>query len=116
MKAVTCPCILTGAATRSDGSLSLRFATPELEASEKTAFFELLNLNLKMLLQPADGVPAELKEVKGEFDRKTPSQRLRAVLFILYKQSEGGGDFEDFYLRRMNEIVESVKKQLEPQP
>lgn len=94
----------------------MRFASPELEPSEKTAFFELLNKNVKVLIQPSDEQPAELKEVKGEFDRKTPSQRLRAVLFILYKQSEGGGDFEDFYLRRMNEIVESVKKQLEPQP
>lgn len=115
-KAITCPVILTGAATRSDGSVSLRFSTPELQPEEKTAFFELLNINLKLLLQPADGVPVELKEVKGEFDRKTPGQRLRACLFILYKQSEGGGEFEDFYLRRMSEIIEAVKKQLEPKP
>lgn len=108
--------ILTGAATRSDGSLSLRLSTPELSPEEKTAFFELLNLNLKALFQPSDSSPAELKEVKGEFDRKTPGQRLRACLFILYKQSEGGGEFEDFYLRRMSEIIEAVKKQLEPKP
>lgn len=116
MKAVTCPCILSGASTRSDGSLSLKFSTPELEATEKTAFFELLNLNLKMLLQPADGVPVELKEVKGQFDRKTPSARLRAVLYILWKQADGTGDFEDFYRRQIDVFIDAVKKKLEPKP
>lgn len=114
MKAVTCPVILSSAATRSDGSLSLKFSTPELEASEKTAFFELLNLNLKLLLQPADGVPVELKEVKGQFDKKTPSARLRAVLFVFWKQADGTGDFEDFYRKRIDDVIELFKKKLEP--
>ena len=57
MKCITCPVILTGAATRSDGSLSLRFSTPELKPDEKTTFFEVLNQNMKMLLQPADNEP-----------------------------------------------------------
>ncbi len=105
---------MSSASTRSDGSLSLKFSTPELEASEKTAFFELLNLNLKMLLQPADGVPVELKEVKGQFDRKTPSQRLRAVLFVFWKQADGTGDFEDFYRKRIDDMIELFKKKLEP--
>lgn len=114
VKAVTCPVILSSASTRSDGSLALKFITPELEASEKTAFFELLNLNLKMLLQPADGVPVELKEVKGQFDKKTPSARLRAVLFVFWKQADGTGDFEDFYRKRIDDVIEMFKKKLEP--
>jgi hypothetical protein len=114
MKAVTCPCILTGASTRSDGSLSLKFATPELAPDEKTAFFELLNLNLKILLQPADSQPAELKEVKGQFDKKTHSQRLRAVLYVFWKQCSEQGEFEEFYRRRMDELIEMFKKKLEP--
>lgn len=114
MKAVTCPVILSSASTRSDGSLALRFSTPELEAQEKTAFFELLNQNLKMLLQPADGVPAEFKEVKGQFDRKTPSARLRGVLFVFWKQADGTGDFEDFYRRRIDDVIEMFKKKLDP--
>ena len=69
----TCPVILMGSSTRNDGSLTLRFSTPELEAGEKTAFMELLNLNLKMLLQPADGEPVELKEVKNQIDKKSAS-------------------------------------------
>lgn len=114
VKAITCPVILTGAATRSDGSLSLRFSTPELTPDEKVALMEIQNTNLKMLLQPADGVPLELKEVKGQFDKKTPGERLRACLYIFWKQSDGTGEFEEFYRRRMEDIINSVKKKLAP--
>lgn len=108
--------ILTSCSTRSDGSLALRFASPELEPAEKTAFFELLNTNVKVLIQPSDAEPVELKEVKGQFDRKTASQRLRSVLFILWKQADGTGDFEEFYRRRMEDIINTVKNKLEQKP
>jgi len=112
MKAITCPVILSGASTRRDGSLGLRFDTPELSPDEKVALMELQNRNLKMLLQPAEDAPVELKEVKGEFDRKTPGQRLRAVLFCLWRQC-GEGEFEDFYRRRMEQIIETIKGKLD---
>ena len=112
MKALTCPVILTSASTRADGSLGLRFATPELRPDEKTAFFEIQNLNLKMLLQPADGEPGELKEVKGQFDSKTPGQRLRGVIFVWFKESNAPGEFEDFYRRQMEVLINYVKDQL----
>jgi hypothetical protein len=113
-RAVTCDVILTGASTRSDGSLSIRLSTPELPAESKTVFFELLNQNLKMLLQPTDGSPAELHDVKGEFDRKTPSQRLRAVIFIWWRQLNEPGEFEDFYRKKTEVLINYVKDQLKP--
>jgi len=118
LKAITCPAILTSASTRADGSLGLRFATPELDASSKTAFFELLNKNLKLLIQPESEEPTNLHEVKGQFDRKTPGQRLRSVLFVRFSQTkETTETFDDYYLRRMNQIIEAEKKFLdEPQP
>ncbi len=113
-KAITCDVILTSASTRTDGSLGLRLATPELDASEKTTFFELLNQNLKMLLQPKDGEPAELKDVKREFECKTPAQRLRAVIFVAWKQAKEPGEFEDFYRQKMEFFIEDVKQNLQP--
>jgi len=99
-KAITCDVILTSARTRVDGSLGLSFATPELEPESKTAFFELLNQNLKMLLQPVQGEPVELHDVKGEFDTKTQSQRIRAAIWIWWDQLKQPGDFEDFYRKK----------------
>lgn len=113
-KAITCDVALTSASTRADGSLGLRFSTPELNASEKTVFFELLNQNLKMLLQPKDGEPAELKDVKREFECKTPSQRLRAVLFVAWKQAKEPGEFEDFYRSKMDFYINDIKENLQP--
>lgn len=109
MKAVTCPVILTSASTRVDGSLGLRFSTPELKPEEKTVFFELLNINLEMTLHPSGQTAAELKEIKSR-DTKTPSQRLRSVLYVLWKETDGTGDFEDFYRRRMNSIIDRIKE------
>lgn len=115
-KAITCPVILGRCSTRADGSLSLTFSTPELTPDEKVALMELQNQNLKMLLQPSDSEPAEFKEVRGHFDTKTPSQRLRSVLFVFWKQADGTGDFEDFYRTRMSDIIDMIKKKLEPMP
>ncbi len=114
MKAITCDVILTSASTRADGSLGLRLATPELKPDEKTVFFELLNQSLKMLLQPKDGEPAELKDVKKEFECKTPSQRLRAVLFVAWKQAKEPGEYEDFYREKMEFFINNVKQNLQP--
>jgi hypothetical protein len=73
------------------------------------------NTNLKMLLQPLDQEPAQLKEVKGQFDTKTPSQRLRAVMYVWFRQSKAQGEFEDFYKREMERIIETYKGHLEPE-
>lgn len=110
MKAITCDVILSGIRTRNDGSISITLATPELEAEDITAFASLRNKNLAMLLQPLGNEPKELKEIKGEFDSKTPSQRLRSVLYVLWKETDGTGDFEEFYRKRMNSIIDRIKE------
>lgn len=113
-KAITCEVQLTGASTRADGSLSLRLATPELSSLEKAAFMELQGINIKMLLQPMTGEPEELTDVKKEFETKTPSMRLRAVLYVAWEQSGKPGEFEDFYRHKMEFFINDVKKSLNP--
>lgn len=115
MKALTCPVILTSASTRADGSLGLRFATPELKPEDKTVMFELLNLNMTMRLDHPDAVVVDLHEVKSEFEQKTPGQRLRAVLFVWWKQSQEPGEFETFYKHQMEKIIDHIKTKLQPE-
>lgn len=111
-KAILTPAILTSASSRVDGSLSLRFSTPELDAASKTAFFEVLQQNLKLLIQPEEATPEALHEVKNEFDQKTPGQRLRAVLFLCWKQAGEVMDFEVFYRREMEKLIDGQKAKL----
>jgi hypothetical protein len=113
--AITTELILTSASTRADGSLGLRFASPELTAADKTAFFELLNQNLKVLIQPMTGQPEALHEVKNEFQTKTASQRLRAVLYVWWEQSGKPGEFEDWYRQKMEQVIEWIKAKLQPE-
>lgn len=114
MKAIISEVQLTGASTRSDGSLSLRFATPELDPSAKTAFMELQNMTLKMILQPVSGEPSEIKDIKTEFNTKTPSMRLRAVLYVAWEQAGRPGEWETFYSKKMEFYINDVKSHLAP--
>lgn len=56
-------------------------------------------------------IPTEHLEFKGE---KSPSQRLRAVLYRIWEQAakESKLDFEVFYRSRMERIIEQLKERL----
>lgn len=115
-KAISLDLILSSASTHKDGSLGLRFDTPELQPSEKTAIFELQNRLLKALLQPSDEPAESLVEVKAPLGFKSPSQRLRSVLYIAFSQQKPPDTtFNEWYNRRMEEIIERQKQQLEPE-
>lgn len=112
MKAILTPCILTSIRSRADGSIGLSFVTPELNSAERVAFFDLLNMNTKMLLAPIED-DAPPVEVKSKMEHKTPSQQLRAVLFVFWRQEGSVGDFEAFYRAKISQFVESVKSKLD---
>jgi hypothetical protein len=115
MKAITARVILTGVSTRADRSLALRFVTTELSAEEKLAFLEAADQELVILLQPK-GMADGIKEVKGEFDRKTSSQRLRSVLFVKWNQEKQPMSFDDYYKAQMEWFINSIKETLAPAP
>lgn len=41
---------------------------------------------------------------------KTPSQRLRAALYVLYEHKNVNQDFEEWYTNKMEQIITAVKK------
>lgn len=52
-----------------------------------------------------------LPEPKSD-ESKSPSQRLRAVLFILWEQKGKEGDFETFYRAKMESVINMIKEKL----
>lgn len=120
MQPIVLNVILGRVATKSDGSLSLNFSTSEMDAMETTVLIKLCRINLKMLLTPV-GEPIETPvEVKSELNPKTSGQRLRAVLFVLFRQWSESGKikgvmFEQFYSEQMERFIEDIKGQLEPE-
>lgn len=120
LKALVTPAIFTGFSSRVDGSLGFRGVTPELNHQEKVALMEFHQQNVKLLIQPLESTPEAMVEVRSELNVKTPSQRLRAVLFILFKQWTESGKvkgvmFEQFYSEQMERFIQDVKGQLEPE-
>ena len=115
MKAITGNVILTGISSRVDGSLGLRLQTLELTDEAKLAFLQIQNKNCKILIQPDDQSDG-MVEIKGEFDKKTPSQRVRGTMFVLWKHLTDTDQceisFESFYLKRMEKFIDSIKQEL----
>lgn len=55
----------------------------------------------------------DIPDVSLEDGEKSPSQRLRAVLYIYWQQrTDKTQDFELFYRRWMERTIESIKQQL----
>lgn len=116
-QAITLDALFTGFRTRADRSLGFTGCTPELQDSEAVALMGIRQRNVKLLIQPTDGAPEGLVEVKSEFDQKRPSERLRAVLFVRHKQltlqHKIAIPFEAYYLDSLNRMIQDVKDQLE---
>lgn len=105
---------LTGFSSSADGGLRFRGVTPELSKTEAVALMELHNLNVRLLIEPIDYEPEAKVVVDKDLHNKTPSQRLRAVLFVMWKQSGRDLDFSSWYIHEIDKIIEGIKNKLEP--
>lgn len=105
--------ILTSFSSRADKSIGFRGVTPELSPAEATALMELHGQNVRILIEPWDVPPDAMIKIKSEVEHKTPSQRLRAVLFVWWQQQNKPGEFEEFYRINMNRLIEHVKSKLD---
>ena len=113
MRAIRTEAQLTSFRSRADGGVGFSGVTPEMSSNEKCALFDLQNVLVEMLVYPKDVKDAEVVEVRKEMDSKTPGQRLRAVLFVYWKQEGEKESFEAFYSAHMEKIIEHVKRKLE---
>lgn len=117
MNKILVPASLDGYSPRKDGSFSLRFATQEMQPNEVANIANLYNQFGYLLFQ--EQITQEDKALMDSLDTelsdgKTPSQRLRSVLFVAYQQDSGGyAHFKDFYKVKMESIIEKIKKTLE---
>lgn len=99
--------------SRPDGSVKLSYVTPELRPSEAGALLQLHGKNVCLSIVPEDVEPEELVKVDTERESKTPSQRLRGVLFVLWEQEGRQGTFDLFYETKINGIIEKIKAKLQ---
>jgi hypothetical protein len=116
---ILAPVILDGYAPRKDGSFSLRFVTqeqtPEQVANIHAALGSYGFIAFKKE-QPLS--PSEMQMIADvdlpDNERKTQSQRMRGIIYLLFKADPAGfSSFEDFYRYRTEKIIDALKKQLD---
>ena len=118
---------IDGIKTMADNTVRVNVGTPELSP-------DVVGQMYSMLKQPGyvviSTMPISQKQIDAvesatidrEFQEKTPSQRLRNVLYVLWEQqqpketnSEGITtyiDFDLYYKRKMNELITFIKNKL----
>lgn len=113
MKAVALQTIISSIRAKTDGSLSLTLQTPELSVQDKVMVMSLQNVVCDALFQPQDEEFPEIHRVEGKVEGKTPSQRLRGALYVLWQKRRIEEDFEVWYRRQMDKIINQVKLKIE---
>lgn len=86
----------------------------ELSPEEMAIVFSLRNKDVNVAIQEQPITEVDFKDVEEpETDsKKTPSQRLRSVIFIEWEKKGKKENFEIYYINRMEQIIEHLKSKL----
>lgn len=88
-------CIIGSIRTRKDNSLGLSIETPEMNNEETLVILRLKGINLDCTMTPLNVGLDTLVEVKSELSRKSQSERIRAILFCVWKHLCDIGKLKD---------------------
>lgn len=109
------PAIVQKVTTLVDGGLRLTVDTQELSPIQTSELFQLKGKlgHFVFAEQPIKEIDlAKLPPIKLEAGEKTPSERLRAALWVFWEQHKLTESFELFYRRQIDKYVESIKERL----
>lgn len=107
------PAIMTSLALTKDGGMRAGFSTQELTDADKLILTKLHGQFGYLLFQPNEFTTQDLPTEQAEDKNKTPSKRLRAVLFVLWQQQGKAGNFENFYREKMEKLIDFTKSKLD---
>jgi len=104
-------------ATRKDKTIRLTIGTQELSPAEAAEVFQLNQQFCYIGLKPEPFTSNEsdtIESLKTDYDSiKSPSQRLRAILYRNFEfNSEGYKDFNLYYIAKIDKICEHYKSKL----
>ena len=101
-----------GSPTR-DGGMRLRFRTKELTAEEKLALIQCDGAYGHILFKENEFDGRDIPNKDAADERKTPSQRLRGILYRVYESGgDKGKDFNAYYRAEMDKICEHYKNKI----
>jgi len=106
--------ILENLGTRNDGTVKLSLGTQEIDPAQVGNLFQLRGKYIKVLLSDTNitHIEASLideEKVQDASKAKSPSRRLRAVLFRVHEQQQTTMSFDDWYKIEMERVIEHYK-------
>ena len=115
------PCAIESVSTRRDKTLKVVIGTQELSPSKAAELFNQWTSGVGVMAFKGEAFNYNdeelLKSIKidaEEMGSKTPSQRLRSCLYILFERNpEGYQDFNSYYSAMMDKFIEMVKKRID---
>ena len=104
--------------TLADGSLSINIHTQELTDETMMRIFNLRKKPGMVLISSGDITKEEIDAIENfktdfEFNGKTPSQRLRGVLYRVWEQGNQEYDFAIWYEAQLDKIINKYKSMLD---
>lgn len=113
MKSLSTQAVITGIRSRADRSIGISISTPELTPEEKTLFFELQNINVEMKITPIEEKVPEEHKIEKDLNSKSQSQRIRATLFVLWRQDPENMEFEEYYRNKTEKYIVGLQRLIE---
>lgn len=109
--------VIEGIASRKDKTVRLTIGTQEMSPDKAAQLFGMNQQFCYLAIKKEDFNPSEvdtIESLKTDMEnQKTPSQRLRAILYRNYEQaSEGYQDFATYYQAKMEKICDHFKSKL----
>jgi hypothetical protein len=115
---ITLPAIIEGVSTRKDKTVRVTIGTQEMTPATAAQLFSMANQYAYVAIKVEEFLGEDMAALddlstEGEPNR-TPSKRLRSVLYVNWKQDpEGYEDFRNYYLYKMERIIEHFKGRLD---
>jgi hypothetical protein len=103
--------------TRKDNTIKIVIGTQEMAPDKAGELFSLMNKLTVVYISVKDGINQKeidlIDTVNPELPGKSQSQRIRATLFVLFKQDkEGHKNFDSYYRFKTEMYIEHLKKQI----
>jgi hypothetical protein len=99
-----------------DGGVRIVFDSQEIrDPAELAALFSMKKEALGFLLfKESEIIREDIPDYDPDnFDeKKSPSERLRAVMYVFFKEQKKQGDFDSWYRGQMEKMIERYKEKL----
>lgn len=113
-KTLLTPAILAGYNPHPDNTMTFRFRTQELSEEQKLdAITHYQKFGWLGFVDSEDATDLEIPTTSPVKEGKTPQQRLRAILYVYWKEKGKGETFEQWYEQAIEKYIESIKTKLD---